>query len=193
MDAISNNEDPAITNQLYLAEVNYQNKNYYEAYYYYDKLSKIHATNHLAYLRYAICKTFLNTNIDYKLDDLKKIFNDVAFRLKTAKEYNNSIEKYVQETIEATDESLEATISYADSYSLTEASIGTIRNKLKSIYDLYDVLLLNTKDNKEHVTAKIIETLNELAKDRDYTTENIVDGSEMTKKYRVDYKEKKLY
>ncbi len=180
MNANANDEESAITELLLLAEVNYQNKNYNEAFYYYDKTFKMYynqilkmgTTYHLALLRYSICQTIITKDIKYRLDNLKNIFRDLVSKLKESREYDAKMEEYAQETIVAVDTALEDTKQYLNSYTLTLTNIDYSLKKLRSIYELYEAILQHTKENNEYVILKIIETLKELMADRINSDEN---------------------
>ena len=100
---------PKQDNLLKLANRNYENHEYEEAYESYDQVLKLDADNTLALLRYGICKTLLNNYIDFTMDFLSKTFEDVVEMLKKKNEYDNSIEQYVSEVLYAVDQSVQAT------------------------------------------------------------------------------------
>lgn len=181
---------PKIDNYLKLAERNYKNKEYNEAYKNYGLVLELDPNNTLALLRYAICKTLLNNYIDFNLDYLMQSFNDVVKILNDTKTYEKNIEKYITETIDTTDKSLDATIVYYNSYTVTESDLIEIQKKLISIFHCYELMFSHTENMKEYVKNKIISVLGDIVKDKNYRSGHGEYGGDVIKTYRINAKER---
>lgn len=184
---------PKYDNILKLANRNYDNKEYEEAYKGYDQLLKIDADNTTALLRYGICKTLLNNYIDFTMEYLNKTFNNVINILNEKNEYNSNIDSYVKETLYATNKSLEATIKYYNSYSINRFDLSQVQEKMFSCLDLYEKLFEHAKEeDKLEIAKSIILTIDSIKKEKTYKTGRGEYGETFTQRFTLDMKMKIL-
>lgn len=184
---------PKYDNILKLANRNYYNKEYEEAYKGYDQLLKLDADNTTALLRYGICKTLLNNYIDFTMEYLNKTFNNVINILKEKNEYDSNIDSYVKETLYATNESLEATIKYYNSYSINRFDLSQVQEKMFSCLDLYEKLFEHAKEeDKLEIAKSIILTIDSIKKEKTYKTGRGEYGENFTQRFTLDMKMKIL-
>lgn len=184
---------PKYDNILKLANRNYNNKEYEEAYKSYDQLLKLDADNTIALLRYGICKTLLNNYIDFTMEYLNKTFNNVINILKEKNEYDSNIDNCVKETLYATNESLEATIKYYNSYSINRFDLSQVQEKMFSCLDLYEILFDHAnEEDKLEITKSIILTIDSIKKEKIYKTGRGEYGENFTQRFTLDMKTKIL-
>lgn len=184
---------PQHDNILKLADRNYNNKEYEEAYKGYDQLLKLDADNTTALLRYGICKTLLNNYIDFTMDYLSKTFDNVVSILKEKNDYDKKIEKYVEETFYATNKSLEATIKYYNSYSINRFDLSQVQEKMFSCLDLYEKIFEHASDEtKKMISESILLAIDSISKEKIYKTGRGEYGGNITEQFTLDRKLKKL-
>ncbi len=184
---------PKHDNILKLANRNYNNKEYEEAYKGYDQLLKLDADNTTALLRYGICKTLLNNYIDFTMEYLNKTFNNVINILKEKNEYDNNIDSCVKETLYATNESLEATIKYYNSYSINRFDLSQVQDKMFSCLNLYEKLFEHaSEEDKLQIAKSIILTIDAIKKEKTYKTGRGEYGENFTQRFTLDIKMKIL-
>ncbi len=187
------NNLPKIDNYLKNAERNYNSKNYDEAYKIYGKIIELDPNNTLSLLRYGICKTMLNNYIDFPLDYLIKSFNDVVEIEKNNNLYDKNIESYIDEVIDAVDESLYSTRKYYNTYAVNSSDLKEIQNKLISIVNCYEELLKHTIKNKEYIIKQLISVLNDILKEKNYKTGSSINGGNYFQTYQSSGKTKKYF
>lgn len=184
---------PKYDNILKLANRNYDNKQYEEAYKGYDQLLKLDADNTTALLRYGICKTLLNNYIDFTMEYLSKTFNNVVNILKEKNKYDSNIDSYVKEVVYATNESLEATIKYYNSYSINRFDLSQVQEKMLSCLNLYEKLFEHAnEEDKLEIAKSIIITIDTIKKEKTYKTGKGEYGENLTQRFTVDVKLKIL-
>ncbi len=180
---------PQIDNITKLANRYYDNQEYEEAYQQYDQLLKLDADNTDALLRYGICKTLLNNYIDFTMEYLSKTFDNVISILKEKNEYDDKIEKYVEEILYATDVSQEATIKYYNSYSINRFDLEQVQGKLFSCLDLYEKIYIHANDDtKEKISDSILLAIKLICKEKVYKTGKGEYGNNISEKYNIDRK-----
>ena len=184
---------PKAENYLKLAERNYKNRDYNEAYKNYNLVLELDPNNTLALLRHAICKVLLNNYIDFKLDYLIQSFEDIVKILRDTKTYEKEIEHYLSEALDSIDISLDATISYYNSYSVTQSDLIEIQKKLISIFQCYELLLSHTKQKEELIKNRIICVLEDIIKNKNYRSGHDEYGGEIIRTYSISAKEKNYF
>lgn len=180
---------PKIDNYLKLAERNYKNKDYEEAYKIYGKVLELDSNNPISLLRYGICKTLLNNYIDFSMEYLINSFNETISLIKNNKHYDKNVEEFVKEVSFATDESLYAVRNYYNSYTINSYDLINIQTKLLSILLCYETILEYTI-NKKHIIEQIISVLKDLIKDKSYKTGSSIYGGVFLETYKINYGDK---
>lgn len=180
---------PKIENYLKLAERNYSNKDYENAYEDYRKILELDSSNAIALLRYGICKTLLNNYIDFSMEYLINSFKEAQSIIKNKDNYKTDIEQFVLETSYATDESLSALRKYYNTYIINNDDLLNIQKKLFSILLCYETILEFT-DNKTHIIEQIISVLKDLIKDKSYKTGSSREGENFYEIYKINNDDK---
>lgn len=178
---------PKIGNYLELAERNYKNKNYDEAYKQYGKVLELAPNHPMAIIKYGICKTLLNNYVDFSMEYLINSFFDTIQNIENDNGYD--IESIVKETTFATDESLYALRKYYNTYTVNATDLANIQIKLMSILLCYETVLDYT-DEKGHIIEQIISVLRDLIKDKNYKTGSSMYGGDFYETYKINYGDK---
>ena len=173
-----------INNLLTLAERNYNNNLYENAYENYKAVLELEPNNSTALLRHGICKTKINNYIDFGLEYLVQSFKDTIQIIENKNNDKDSISIFAKEVLQTIDESLYATRKYYNTYTLTETDIEEIQKKLISIFNAYEFLLQYYND-KEYLYTQIISVLKDILREKKYKSGHGEFGGNIIKIYSI--------
>ena len=184
---------PKIDNLLKIANRAYESEKYEDAYGNYNKVIELDPDNTLALIRSAICKTLLNNFIDYSLENLSNSFDEVITLLNKQNTYEEKIEDYVEDVKMACDKSLEATLDYYSSYSVSERDLKDIHRKLDSILSVYEKIYLHTEKNKKSIANQIVKVIKNIISNKIYKSGTSVYGGNYLKSSELSSDKKSYY